>query len=162
MRSETMQMWALIETNLKPYSSLTLPSVMPDPHPSSPSDEALLPVVIHLRDSNASFGAIKLLHELRIQHPEWVISEKRIRKILQSLTTTTSSRNGEEGDAVANEMGLIADTGVDASINIASIAPKIKVRMFGGEKGKGLVVKEKVQQGEVLWQEDPWVVTADP
>ena len=34
--------------------------------------------------------------------------------------------------------------------------------MFGGEKGKGLIAKEKIERGDVVWQEEPWIVTADP
>jgi len=34
--------------------------------------------------------------------------------------------------------------------------------MFGVEKGKGLIAKEKIERGDVVWQEEPWIVTADP
>ena len=130
---------------------------------SSPPDDIFLPYVTSLRSSHPSVGVPKLLATLKAEHPEWSVSEKRLRKAVQALQPT----NGDiehEVQKTGNETGLVASTGLDPSITTiaASLAPKIKIRMFGGEKGKGLVAREKVLQGEVLWQEEPWIVTAHP
>lgn len=127
----------------------------------APLDEDLSPVVTKLRTENPSTGVPKLLQQLKSEHSDWAVSEKRLRKLLQALnlSSTAVDSKGGNGDG---ETGLVADTGLDPSINVGGIAPKVKARMFGGEKGKGLVAREKILQGEVLWSEEPWIVTADP
>jgi hypothetical protein len=119
-----------------------------------PPDCELLPVVERLRSENPSLGIPKLLVQLKVQHPEWAVSEKRLRKVLQGLPSASSSTYRDDM--------LVTDTGMDPSIDIAHLAPKLKVKMFPGGRGKGLVAKEKMLQGEVLWQEEPWISTADP
>lgn len=115
----------------------------------SPTDEELVPIVRDIRTSHPDLGAVKLLSQLRAVQPRWTISEKRLRKILQSITVSTS------------EPGLLAETHLDPTLSVTETAPKVKARLFGGEKGKGLVAKERIHEGEVLWQEEPWIVTAD-
>ncbi|KAE8541065.1 putative protein lysine methyltransferase SET5 [Cryptococcus gattii VGV] len=122
----------------------------------SPSDDILLPALASLRESHPDKGILKLLAQLKIDHPEWAVSEKRFRKALQLAPSPGS------GEADPNEKVLVADTGLDPSIDVKSIAPKVEVKMFAGGKGKGLVAKEGLKQGEMLWQEEPWIVTSDP
>lgn len=115
----------------------------------TPSHDALLPIIRQLRVQHPDLGASKLLLQLKTAQPEWAVSEKRLRKLLQMISPTI------------DEPGLVADTHMDPTLQVTEIAPKVKAKMFGGEKGKGLVAREKIQEGEVVWQEEPWVVTAD-
>ncbi|WWC85427.1 uncharacterized protein L201_000290 [Kwoniella dendrophila CBS 6074] len=138
----------------------------------SPTDDELQITAQKLRETNPTLGISKLLAQLKIDHPEWTVSEKRFKKFITPTTAITGndSTNGGEKKKVSNggaggggEDELIAKTGIDHSIDIANIAPKVKVKMFNIEgKGKGLVAKEKLQKGELLWQEEPWIVTTDP
>jgi hypothetical protein len=118
-----------------------------------PTDDELLPAYRRIKERDPSLGLAKVLAQLKLANPEWAVSEKRLRKVVAGVQVDHSS--------AADEAGLVADTGLDPTIDIANIAPKVKARLFGGEKGKGLVAREKIQQGEVVWQEDPWIVTAD-
>lgn len=122
----------------------------------SPSDDILLPALASLREGHPDKGILKLLAQLKIDHPEWAVSEKRFRKALQLAPCPRG------GEADPKEKALVADTGLDPSIDVKSIAPKVEVKMFAGGKGKGLVAKEGLKQGEMLWQEEPWIVTSDP
>lgn len=121
----------------------------------SPPEDVLVAAVTDLRTKHPSLGLTKTLTQLKTDHPEWTVSEKRLRKVIQS----TPKANGANDEP--REVGLIADTGLDPSIDVTNVAPKVKVKLFGGEKGKGLVAKEKMFRGEVLWQEEPWIITAD-
>ena len=127
-----------------------------------PTDEVLLPVVQQLRETYPSVGVRKLLALLKDGHPQWPVSEKRLRKLVQSIAPARVSVLSPSLPNTLDELGLPADTGIDPSVKVDTFTPKVKARMFGGEKGKGLVAREKIFQGEVLWQEEPWVVTADP
>ena len=105
------------------------------------TDDELRDEISRLRGCDPSIGIARIALQLKSQG--WAVSEKRLRKVHMG------------------EPGLMAKTGLDPSIDL-SIAPKVKVKMFGGEKGKGLIAKEKILRGEIVWQEEPWIVTADP
>lgn len=118
-----------------------------------PTDDELLPAYQRIKQQDSSLGLAKVLAQLKVANPEWAVSEKRLRKVVAGGQVVRPPSS--------DEAGLVADTGLDPTIDIAHIAPKVKARLFGGEKGKGLVAREKIQQGEVVWQEEPWIVTAD-
>ncbi|WVF66642.1 hypothetical protein IAT40_001383 [Kwoniella sp. CBS 6097] len=143
---------------------------------TSPSDGDLQSAATALRESHPSLGIVKLLAQLKIDHPEWQVSEKRFRKFLPTtsgcssgagagLSGSSSGKDASQAGPSQNSEGekiLIAQTGFDPSLDVGAIAPKIKAKMFAGGKGKGLVAKEKLLGGEMVWQEEPWVVTPDP
>lgn len=114
----------------------------------TPIDSEVTDLITQVQASQPDWGALKILAALRIQHPDWAISEKRFRKIQKIAANPDGS-------------SLIARTGVDASIDVHIIAPKLDVKLFDKGKGKGLVAREKIMQGEVIWQEEPWIATAD-
>ncbi|OCF34784.1 protein lysine methyltransferase SET5 [Kwoniella heveanensis CBS 569] len=145
---------------------------------TAPSDGDLQAAATSLRESHPSLGIVKLLAQLKIDHPDWQVSEKRFRKFVPAASggggndapgTVTGAGAGSPSQVTAGpsqnsegEKILIAQTGFDPSIDVAALAPKIKAKMFSGGKGKGLVAKEKLLGGEMIWQEEPWVVTPDP
>ena len=133
-----------------------------------PSDDELLPLVTSLKASYPDLGIAKLLAQLKIDHPTISVSEKRLRKVLAQTQAPAPEVNGdgkvaEAGGAQSKDgsKDLIADTGLDTTIDW-SIAPKIKVKMFKDGKGKGLVAREKLLEGEAIWSEDPWITTTSP
>ncbi|WRT63316.1 uncharacterized protein IL334_000221 [Kwoniella shivajii] len=142
----------------------------------APSDEELNSAAIILRSAHPSLGIGKLLAQLKLDNPEWSISEKRFKRFLPRPSSSSSEKGqgdgevngGGSGSGSSNvtevnqkDGGLIAQTGIDTFLDIKQIAPKVKVKMFKDGKGKGLVVREKLQMGEMIWQEDPWIATND-
>lgn len=113
-----------------------------------PSDDAIAAFVEAARVAEPGLGYLKIYAALKRDHPDWSLSEKRFKKVAQ----TSSSSDGT---------ALVARTGLDPSIRVQDVAPKVDIKLFPGGKGKGLVAKAKIYKGEVLWQEDPWVSTAD-
>lgn len=124
-------------------------------------------MVTSLRASYPDLGVVKLLAQLKIEHPTISVSEKRLRKVLAQAQAQTSDGQSTNAGAITDAGGevskdgskdLIADTGIDPTIDW-SIAPKVKVKMFKDGKGKGLVAREKILEGEAIWSEDPWLTT---
>ena len=129
-----------------------------------PSDDELSPLVTSLKASHPDLGIAKLLAQLKLDHPTFSVSEKRLRKVLTQAQSPNPQANGQVSDSQISKDGskdLIADTGLDSTIDW-SIAPKVKVKMFKEGKGKGLVAREKILEGEALWSEDPWITTTSP
>lgn len=108
-----------------------------------PTDEDIALSLARVRSLYPGLGALKVLASIKSEHPEWSLSEKRLKKIINLNSP------------------LQAQTGLDSSIDIKGIAPKVQVKLFPHGKGKGLVAREKILQGEVIWQEEPWIATAD-
>jgi uncharacterized linocin/CFP29 family protein len=139
-----------------------------------PTDEELKPVVAALREAHPSLGVTRLLAQLKTDHPTLSVSEKRLRKVLAQaheagIEGAQEKDNGadleqgqekKEGNAEGSKE-MIAETGLDKSIN-TSIAPKVKVKLFKSGRGKGLVAREKMLEGEVIWTEEPWIATTSP
>lgn len=112
---------------------------------TTPNEQEVLDQVNIIRSSQPDLGLLKVLAALKRQNSTWSISEKRLRAILQKASSDT----------------LTASTALDSTLDIPRMAPKVEARLLKG-RGKGLVAKEKILRGELLWQEDPWICTADP
>ncbi|CAE6468896.1 unnamed protein product [Rhizoctonia solani] len=109
-----------------------------------PTDDELTDAVRSLRASNASLGVPKLLVTLLSSQPEWSVSEKRLRKVIQRL-------KNEEGS------NLYPTSTLNTALDVSKYSNKLKPVLFGSEKGKGLVAVQDIDAGEVLWREDPFV-----
>src|SRR5689334_5889822 len=63
----------------------------------SPTEEDLALELKSLRESHPSTGALKLLGVLREARPEWAVSEKRLKKVLQQEGLMVSAGITEAG-----------------------------------------------------------------
>ncbi|KAG8710497.1 SET domain-containing protein 5 [Ceratobasidium sp. 423] len=109
-----------------------------------PTDDELTGAVRSLRASNSGLGVPKILAALLSSQPEWSVSEKRLRKVIQRLKS-------EEGTNVHPTSSL------NSALDVSKYSNKLKTMVFGPEKGKGLVAVQDIDTGEVLWREDPFV-----
>jgi hypothetical protein len=74
---------------------------------------------------------------LALARTQWDISEKRLRKAIPK--------------------NLEPKTAIDPALRIDNI----DIKLVPG-KGKGLYAATELLEGQVLWQEEPWITTADP
>ena len=99
--------------------------------PLSPPDDALKPILLALRAQNPTLGVAKLHTKLLTQHPEWAVSEKRIKKLLaQESRPTPSSRPTSQ---------------VIENLNVSRWTSKVKVVDYGSTKGKGLEATQEIK-----------------
>jgi hypothetical protein len=117
----------------------------------APPEDALVKAVKGIRVEYPSLGASKLLVILRQKNPGWSLSEKRLRKVLQQENLVATA-----APAAVHPISKI-DEGVDASIWTSQVA----IKQFNEVKGKGLVAKQKLTEGDILWKEDPWIFASD-
>ncbi|CAE6517311.1 unnamed protein product [Rhizoctonia solani] len=109
-----------------------------------PTDDELTGAIRSLRASNTGLGVPKLLAALLSSQPEWSVSEKRLRKVIQRLKS-------EEGT------NFHPTSSLNSALDVSKYSSKLKPALFGPEKGKGLVATQDIDAGEVLWREDPFV-----
>lgn len=129
--------------------------------PVSPPDEALVGVLRTLRAQNPTLGTAKLQAQLLIEHPEWSVSEKRVKKLLVAenlLLVPPQPKEKAKKKAQNGASELYAKSKLIEGFDVGRLAKKVKVVDFGIPKGKGLVATEDMRKGEELWKEDAFVI----
>ncbi|KAJ3866203.1 hypothetical protein EV359DRAFT_37122 [Lentinula novae-zelandiae] len=135
---------------------------MPVVAPPSPSDQDLRAAVVSLKSIHPTLGIAKIHALLLETHPDWIVSEKRTKKALQSegltLQSSQSTAQSASGSGVSN---IFPSSKLIPNLDISKYSTKIEVKHFNKKKGKGLVAKEKILAGTPVWKEDPYVVAAE-
>jgi len=125
-----------------------------------PSETELKAALVTLRASNPTLG-IKKVHALLLSnHPSWTISEKRTRKLLQSEGLMILPPGRSTGAHLGNSKVYPSSRVIEA-LDVGKWTKKVEVRYFDKMKGKGLVAKDKILKGEMVWKEDPFVIAPE-
>jgi hypothetical protein len=128
---------------------------MSDPR-TSPSDSDLTSVLAALRGENPSLGIPKLHALLLSKNPGWLVSEKRTRKVLQSLgLTNTAKRSPSDSVGELKSPSSKLLEGLDP-LKYAQKGLALRVEYFDQKKGKGLIATTDISEGAVIWREDPF------
>lgn len=157
---------------------MTTPSTAAATSNITPSEADLKAALIQLRTEHPTLGIPKLHALLLAAQPSWIVSEKRTRKVLQAeglvlshsssnntvsaadpksaLNDTTSAQNGSAGTGT-----LYPSSKMIEGLDVSKYSAKIAVKYFGKEKGKGLVATEKIEEGEAIWKEDPFILAPE-
>ena len=125
----------------------------------TPSEIELKNVLTALRNDNPTLGVPKLHALLLATRPTWAVSEKRARKILQNEglvlnSNPSAKRNTPKGDSYPKSKLI-------ENLDVSKFADKAEVHYFNAHKGKGLLAKQKLNDGEVVWKEDPFVLAPE-
>jgi hypothetical protein len=129
---------------------------MATPSPVSPPDNELIPAVVAIKASNPELGIAKTLSAVLAAHPDWAVSEKRLRKVLQNEGLIVGGNTkATEGGRIYPSSRIIED------LDVSAWSSKVQVRYFNKIRGKGLVAKEKISAGEVIWKENPFILAPE-
>jgi len=120
-------------------------------------DVELRTALIALKKEQPTLGVAKIHNLLLEAHPTWAVSEKRVRKILQSEGLVATEKDNGTGPPMAT----YPVSRLNKSLDVAKWSSKVKVHYFNAIKGKGLVAREKISEGEVLWKEDPFILAPE-
>ncbi|KIM23922.1 hypothetical protein M408DRAFT_76772 [Serendipita vermifera MAFF 305830] len=131
----------------------------------SPSEEDLTTQLKLLRDSHPTTGVAKLLALLKDEKPEWTVSEKRAKKVLQQaglmISATLEGKKSAKAGATGAKPRKYPVSSMDSKVDAKKWTEKVSIRHFDAVKGKGLVATEHIEEGETIWKEDPWIMTAN-
>ena len=147
---------------------------------TSPGEEDLTAAAASLKQSHPALGIAKLHALLLSENPSWTVSEKRLRRVLKNNNNNNSSSDPTQHEPATSPgggpAGPSSSPGSEAAHRDARVYPSstlvegldvarwttaIEVKYFDGIKGKGLVAKEPISEGQVLWKEDPFVVAPE-
>jgi hypothetical protein len=147
----------------------------------SPPEEDLKAAVASLKKEHPALGIPKLHALLLSENPSWAVSEKRLRRILknsnpdgplaqhQGLEYATdgtprgpggpSSSPSTTGSKAAHH--VYPSSTLVEGLDVSRWTTAVEVKYFDREKGKGLVAKDPISEGQVLWKEDPFVIAPE-
>ena len=124
---------------------------------TSPAEDVLKSALVAIKSQNPALGIAKTHALLLANHPNWVVSEKRTRKLLQHEGLVLNSATLPP----APESPLYPSSRVINNLDLHRWTPKIKVKYFDKKKGKGLVAAQEIKEGEVIWKEDPFILAPE-
>ena len=139
----------------------------------SPGEEDLTTAVASLKQAHPALGIAKLHALLLSENPSWTVSEKRLRRVLKNNSPSqhepaTSPGGGPAGpssspgsDAAHRDARVYPSSTLVEGLDVARWTTVIEVKYFDRIKGKGLVAKEPISEGQVLWKEDPFVIAPE-
>ena len=128
---------------------------------TTPSEDNLRVTLHNLRVQNPTLGIAKLHALLLSDNPEWLVSEKRTRKILQNEGLVLTSNDAKTGLKMGSDQTLHPISRIIEGLDVSRWTTKVRVEYFNRHKGKGLVATERITEGEVLWKEDPFILAPE-
>jgi len=124
----------------------------------SPPEEDLKTAVVSLKKEHPTLGIAKLHALLLSENPTWTVSEKRLRRILKNSDPDTPAGGGP---SPATGTHVYPSSTLVEGLDIAKWTTAVEVKYFDRRKGKGLVAKEPISEGQVVWKEDPFVIAPE-
>ncbi|KAG0706186.1 hypothetical protein DFH29DRAFT_996092 [Suillus ampliporus] len=121
-----------------------------------PTEDEVRKAAIELKKSNPASGVAKIHSLLLDANPSWTVSEKRVRKMLQSEGLVKS-----DGTPNSTTNTIHPSSRLNKSLDVDKWTNRVEVKYFDAIKGKGLVAKEKIAKGDVLWKEDPFILAPE-
>ncbi|KAH7913647.1 hypothetical protein BJ138DRAFT_1145715 [Hygrophoropsis aurantiaca] len=115
-----------------------------------PAEDELRPIVVELKAEHPTTGISKIHGLVLAAHPTWQVSEKRVRKFLQN-----------EGLIASQVQEIHPSSRLNEALDIQKWTTKAEVKYFNQSKGKGLVAKDKIAKGDVIWKEDPFILAPE-
>ncbi|EAU81457.1 hypothetical protein CC1G_05287 [Coprinopsis cinerea okayama7 len=128
----------------------------------SPPEDVLTTALVELKTQNPTLGISKIHALLLKEKPDWIVSEKRTKKILQAegLTLPPSTANGA-GSGSSGAPSVYPTSRTIPNLDLSKWTSKVQVKVFDKVKGKGLVSNAEIQEGELIWKEDPFIVSPE-
>lgn len=117
--------------------------------------------MINLKTLNPGTGISKIHALLLKTYPEWLVSEKRTKKIMQFYGLVSQSMPPLNEANIPAEPPMFPQSRVIDSLDVYQWTSKVAVKYFDKKKGKGLITVTDIEEGETIWREDPFIIAAE-
>ena len=122
--------------------------------PVVPTDSDLAAALVDLRAKNPSLGTSKLHTALLVSRPEWTVSEKRTKKILQSEGLILVSGSSQTRDTSKADPPLPSSRVVEG-LDVTQWTPKVEVKYFERARARALWRKSVSHQERLYGKKTP-------
>ena len=126
--------------------------------PISPPEDALKSAVLSLRNEHPTLGVTKLHVLLLSEHPEWTVSEKRLRRMMTAEGLTLQRKVTA---AAATAAHIYPSSALIEGLDVSKWTAAVSIKYFDKQRGKGLIAKEAISEGQVIWKEDPFIIAPE-
>ena len=131
----------------------------------SPPEEALRAAVVSLRKQHPTLGVTKLHSLLLSENSEWTVSEKRLRRMMTTeglILQPPPQRKVTPAASVASPGAHIYPSStLIEGLDVAKWTAAVEIKYFDKQRGKGLIAKEPISEGQVIWKEDPFIIAPE-
>lgn len=134
--------------------------MMPTPT-ITPTEEELKLALINLKTLNPGMGISKTHALLLKTYPEWLVSEKRTKKVMQFYGLVSQSMPPLVEANIPAEPPIFPQSHVIDSLDVYQWTSKVAVKYFDKKKGKGLITVTDIEEGETIWREDPFIIASE-
>ncbi|KAI8071035.1 hypothetical protein BC940DRAFT_317419 [Gongronella butleri] len=132
-----------------------------------PEEDELVQAIQQLKVDHPEWGIKSIHSHITQDRQDWQVSDKRIKKLMQSAGLTGSPGAGNSTaapalDASVVKSGVEDDPSVPVSyinpkLDIQAVAPKVEARMVDNVTGKGMFAATDIAKDEILFTETPLV-----
>ncbi|KAF8260082.1 SET domain-containing protein [Lactarius quietus] len=128
--------------------------------PISPPDEALKPAIQSLRTQHPTLGVAKLHALLLSENAQWTVSEKRLRRMMtaEGLTLQPQPQRKAAAEPGAH---IYPSSALVEGLDVAKWTVAVEIKYFDKKRGKGLIAKEPISEGQIVWKEDPFIIAPE-
>lgn len=126
--------------------------------PTVPTEIELRAALVNIKSKNQALGISKIHAVLVSSFPDWAVSEKRTRKVLQQEGLVISNSSGKIGE---NEVSVYPSSRIIPDLDVTKWSTKVTVKYFDKKKGKGLVATTDIGNNEIIWKEEPFIIAPE-
>ncbi|CAO3568204.1 unnamed protein product [Mortierella alpina] len=119
----------------------------------TPEAPALTGLITKIKTADPSLGIKKVLAEIQSQEPTWLVSEKRVKKLMAEAGIATANAEPE-----AELDPSIPVSHIDKDVDISTLTKGlVTARMINRVIGKGLFATQDLAKGMVVFTEFPFI-----
>ncbi|KAG9067976.1 SET domain-containing protein 5 [Linnemannia hyalina] len=119
----------------------------------TPEAPVLTELIAKIKKADPGLGIKKVLAEIQTQEPTWLVSEKRVKKLMDQagIAVANAEPEGELDPSVPVSH-------IDAAVDISALTNGlVKTKMINKVIGKGLFATEELPKDKVVFNEFPFI-----
>ncbi|KAG0377081.1 MAG: hypothetical protein J3R72DRAFT_394204 [Linnemannia gamsii] len=119
----------------------------------TPEAPVLTELISKIKKADPGLGIKKVLAEIQAQEPTWLVSEKRVKKLMDQAGIAVANAE-PEGELDPS----IPVSHIDAAVDISSLTNGlVKAKMINKVIGKGLFTTQELEKGKIVFTEFPFI-----
>ncbi|KAG0073670.1 SET domain-containing protein 5 [Podila epicladia] len=117
----------------------------------TPEAPALIALITKIKEAEPGLGIKKVLSQIQTQEPTWLVSEKRVKKLMSEAGIATAVVELEVDES-------IPVSHIDTTVDVGTLTKGlVKAKMINKVIGKGLFAAQDIPKDTVLFTEFPFI-----
>ncbi|KAI8390334.1 hypothetical protein BD560DRAFT_380673 [Blakeslea trispora] len=121
-----------------------------------PTEEELISAIKSIKLEQPEAGIKTVTSHILTQQPEWQVSEKRVKKFMQSTGLTNAPSTKEPIKSGLADDPSVPVSYIDPKLDFKSVSDLVVARMVDPVTGKGLFAAQDIKKDQVIFTETPF------